>query len=281
MPRDTDSGLPTEQIRLIVSRLKGRFYDDACVDSSGLLHALGRRVRALREARGWSQEDLARKSDRHFTYIGRIERGEQNVTVEVLLEIAGGLETTLQELLASEPHPLLIKWGVSASDIVEAVSRGFRAQVDVKGKLAELMLYRNLRSALSTGSLESIEWPDEDGKPDFVLKTRTGNVIVECKNVRSLGPKSLPNSPIKVELQKTRDSRDGAPTRGYGIGHFDVLSACLFNRTQQWRFLHIACRHLMPRPNDPKRLVIMQTVPGEPSGHWRGEVMEAISDLEK
>ena len=108
------------------------------------MRLLGQRVRRLRIARGWSQEDLAERCQRHFTYIGRVERGEQNVTVQVLSDIASALSVSVADLLAADQPKLLTDWRVVANDIVEAVSRGFRAQVDVKGKLAELMLYREL-----------------------------------------------------------------------------------------------------------------------------------------
>jgi transcriptional regulator with XRE-family HTH domain len=247
------------------------------VDTKELLRRLGSRVRALREQRAWSQEDLARRADRHFTYIGRIERGEQNVTVEVLLEISAALETRPEDLLAEE-HPLLAQWRVTAADVVEAVSHGFRAQVDVKGKLAELMLYRELSNLRQANRIKRVEWHDADGKPDFTLQIGDKTVVVECKNVRSLTPNASPSSPIKVELQKTRNSKDGTPTRGYSVDHFQVLSACLFNRTGQWRFLHIASRQLSRRPNDPQRLLIMQLVPAAAADSWRDNILDAIKD---
>lgn len=250
------------------------------MDTSTLLRIIGQRVRTLREGRGWSQEELARRTGRHFTYLGRIERGEQNVTVEVLLEVAAALGTTPEALLASEPHQLLSEWRVSAADVVEAVSHGFRAQVDVKGKLAELMLFRDLMKLVAEKKIKTVDWPDEDGKPDFILKAGSRKIIVECKNVRSLTPHEPATSPVKVELQKTRNSKDGTPTRGYSVGHFDILSACLFNRTGQWRFLHIASRQLSRRPHDPARLVVMQRVPVEPEGSWRSDIMDAIRDME-
>jgi hypothetical protein len=52
--------------------------------------------------------------------------------------------------LAIDQPKLLVDWKVAATDLVEAVRRGFRAQVDVKGKLAELMLCRELGATLST-----------------------------------------------------------------------------------------------------------------------------------
>lgn len=249
------------------------------METKTLLAALGQRVRTLREGRGWSQEELARRTDRHFTYIGRIERGEQNITVEVLLEVSAALGTRPQALLADEPQALLTEWRGTAEDVVEAVSHGFRAKVDVKGKLAELMLFRDLTGAANRRKITKVDWPDEDGRPDFLLTVGHRKIVVECKNVRSLTPKAPADGPIRVELQKTRNSMDGTPTRGYAVGHFDILSACLFNRIGKWRFLHIASRHLDRRPQDPERLVAMQRVPSQPEGFWRSTIGEAIDDL--
>ena len=247
------------------------------MDTGELLRHLGQRIRDLRERRGWSQEELARRADRHFTYIGRIERGEQNVTVEVLFEVARALDTTPDQLLIVDPPKLLANWGVTANDIVEALSHGFRAQVDIKGKVAELMLYRELSRLRVSGEIDSLEWLDEDGKPDFIVGWQGRRIIVECKNVRSVGA-GASASAMKVELQKTRNSKDGTLTRGYTIAQFDVLSACLFNRTGRWTFLHVASRHLATRPKDPNFLVIMQNVPSAPGGVWRETIKEAIRD---
>jgi transcriptional regulator with XRE-family HTH domain len=155
------------------------------MDTKTLIQHLGQRVRTLRIARGWSQEYLAERCGRHFTYIGRIERGEQNVTVQVLNEVASALSVSIADILAVDQPRLLADWRVAANDVVEAVSRGFRAQVDVKGKLAELMLHRELDSLKKQGEIQAIEWLDEDGRPDFIVKWKGRQVIVECKNVRS------------------------------------------------------------------------------------------------
>jgi transcriptional regulator with XRE-family HTH domain len=53
----------------------------------------------LRHDRGWSQEDLAEASGLHRTYVGGIERGERNCTLEVLACLAEALEVSLSELL--------------------------------------------------------------------------------------------------------------------------------------------------------------------------------------
>lgn len=244
-----------------------------------LLRILGSRIRALREARGWSQEELARRSGRHYTYIGRIERGEQNVTIEVLLEIVRALDTRVSELLDEPQHRLLKDWGVTAMDIVEAVGQGFRAQVDVKGKLAELFLSRELMRLKQAGVFQSVQWLDEDGRFDFLIEINGRVISVECKNVRSLQKGRKPSRGIEVELQKTRNSKDGSNTRSYKADQFDILSVALFNRTRTWNFLHIAVKNLEKLPGDLSRLQIMQNVPAKPEGPWKSTIEEAIADL--
>ena len=59
----------------------------------------GERVRPLRLDRGWSQEELAHRAGKHWTYVGRIERGERNPTLEVIADLAKGLRVRISELI--------------------------------------------------------------------------------------------------------------------------------------------------------------------------------------
>ncbi len=60
---------------------------------------LGRNVRRLREARGWSQEDYADRAGIHRTYVSDIERGKRNPTVTVVEKLAKPLEVSAGSLL--------------------------------------------------------------------------------------------------------------------------------------------------------------------------------------
>ncbi len=51
----------------------------------------GENVRRLRQAKLLSQESFAESCDLHRTYIGSIERGERNVSVENIIKIARAL----------------------------------------------------------------------------------------------------------------------------------------------------------------------------------------------
>lgn len=60
---------------------------------------LGRRIRFYRKERHISQEALAELCNLHPTYIGQLERGEKNATIESLYRISQGLDISLSELL--------------------------------------------------------------------------------------------------------------------------------------------------------------------------------------
>jgi len=59
---------------------------------------LGIRVRQLREKADLSQETLAELSKVHRTYISTIERGQQNISLTVLIRLADALDTSLEGL---------------------------------------------------------------------------------------------------------------------------------------------------------------------------------------
>ena len=52
---------------------------------------IGRRVKRIRAERGLTQKELASKVGIDFTYIGKIERGEQLPSLKILLKIAEAL----------------------------------------------------------------------------------------------------------------------------------------------------------------------------------------------
>lgn len=166
-------------------------------------------------------------------------------------------------------HPLEQRWNTTAWDILCAIEHGFRAQVDVKGKLAEWYLFQKLQELEKKGLVQKLEWPDKDGVPDFSLLFRGRTIRLECKNVRSpRQPEAARGAAAKVELQKTRNSKDGELTRGHRTGEFEVLAACMFNQTGNWEFLFIATRKLAMRPEPfTDFLQIMQRVPLLPEGY--------------
>jgi transcriptional regulator with XRE-family HTH domain len=59
----------------------------------------GKRVKELRQSKGLSQEGLALLADLDRTYIPSIEKGERNVSIEVIQKLSVALGIKISELL--------------------------------------------------------------------------------------------------------------------------------------------------------------------------------------
>lgn len=57
------------------------------------------RLREERKHRGWSQEVLAAKCGLHRTYIGSVERGQRNISIDAIAQIADAMEIQAFNLL--------------------------------------------------------------------------------------------------------------------------------------------------------------------------------------
>ena len=67
---------------------------------------LGRRIRSLRNAKGWTQEKLGVESGISYKFIGEIERGLQNPSFETLVKIAAAIRVALPDLFRFEQESL-------------------------------------------------------------------------------------------------------------------------------------------------------------------------------
>ena len=60
---------------------------------------LGTAIREQRNRVGFSQEKLAEKANLHPNYVGRVERGEEHVSLAALRRIARALKVRVAELV--------------------------------------------------------------------------------------------------------------------------------------------------------------------------------------
>lgn len=61
--------------------------------------AFGDAIRERRTALGLSQEGLAEGVGCHRNYMGRIERGEQNITLDMMVRVAKALKCSIEGLM--------------------------------------------------------------------------------------------------------------------------------------------------------------------------------------
>ena len=86
---------------------------------SDIAKAVGQRIRNYRTKKGLSQEKLAELSGCHPTYIGQLERGEKNATLESIERITAALGISLSKLFekldgqedgGEKDIPLIVLW---------------------------------------------------------------------------------------------------------------------------------------------------------------------------
>lgn len=71
----------------------------ASIDDKKFLRTLGERIRAKREERSLTQQELGDRCELHRTFVGSVERGERNIAILNLRLIAQTLRVSLAELL--------------------------------------------------------------------------------------------------------------------------------------------------------------------------------------
>lgn len=59
----------------------------------------GRKVRQKRYELGLSQEKLAEQADLHPNYVGSVERGERNISLENIIALAKALNCSPKDLM--------------------------------------------------------------------------------------------------------------------------------------------------------------------------------------
>jgi transcriptional regulator with XRE-family HTH domain len=68
------------------------------VSETNVLRLLAERIKALRRAKDWSQEQLAERAAIQRSYLADLERGHRNPSVRTLVKIANALAVPLPTL---------------------------------------------------------------------------------------------------------------------------------------------------------------------------------------
>lgn len=117
-----------------------RVYD---VKDNEVLKLVGARIRLLRKERGLSQEALGEKGGFHFSYIGQVERGEKNISLLNLAQIAEALEVNLIQLFSYVDEKNEV---TSTDNSIQEVVGMLRETTDEKIRLAKNVLKELLKA---------------------------------------------------------------------------------------------------------------------------------------
>lgn len=189
------------------------------------------------------------------------------------------------------PHPLEKEYGLTASELLDAIERRFRAKVTLEGAVAEVHLGKQIRALREDGTILKYEEHDRDGYPDYSIwlpDYPARRIRIECKNVRDSDEAYRKNGAIvayKVETQKTRASKGDPKSRYYSHDQFEILAVCLGKKTHNWRdFMYIESRFLTRHPRCRGKLNVMHKVP-LPSASlvkpWYNDLGKLLSAIER
>ena len=127
--------------------------------------AFGERMRDIRRRKGVAQERLALESGLNRGYVGRVERGEQNISLVNICKIAAALRVPPSDLLQwGEDLPGLRFETGNEQDGVPLAQLG-----DMLGRMSETMLMemgRMLREAFEAGERQGRHGPGNGGRPE-------------------------------------------------------------------------------------------------------------------
>ena len=73
------------------------------IEHASIVQAFARTLRRLRQERGLSQADLAAQSGIHWTYVGRLERGQAAPGIDLVERLSQALNVSVNDLIPAKP----------------------------------------------------------------------------------------------------------------------------------------------------------------------------------
>ncbi len=189
-------------------------------------------------------------------------------------------------------HPVESRYGLTSSELLDAIDTRFRLKAAVEGAVAEVHMERKIKALVGT-VIERYEAHDLDAHADFSiwLPGQKKPFRAECKNIREsskAGGEAYRFKGVdvayKVETQKTRAARGDATSRFYDIDQFEILGVCLGKKTGSWSdMLFINTKDLQRHRDHPRKLAVMQRVPlpGATEGTpWFTDLAKLLSTMQ-
>lgn len=185
-------------------------------------------------------------------------------------------------------HPLEREWNAPAEVILDAIAQsGDLTQRGVKGVIADRAFHR-----IVVPELQHAGWTSNpivgDLAYDADLSRSGSRVTVQVKMQRR--ERGQPKERFAsgephwvVEVQKTRSGQDadGASTRPYAFGNFDILAVNLYASSGDWsHFVYTVANWLLPRTDSANLIAVMQPVAQSPSDRWTRNFDEVVEWLQ-
>ena len=110
---------------------------------SNIAKVVGQRIRNYRTQKGLSQDKLAELSGFHPTYIGQLERGEKNATLESIEKLTSALHISLSTLFEGIDSVSVVTRNIPLEcyELIATKTKGEQEQI--YKILIEMDIYKN------------------------------------------------------------------------------------------------------------------------------------------
>lgn len=171
-------------------------------------------------------------------------------------------------------HWMEKEFGLPARQILDVINGRNRCKIAVRGAIAEAYLIRLLQAMKIEGKITDFEDFDIDGHPDCRVDYRGHAFLVECKNVQK-----GKTGPVTIDFWRTRSPKEKPWERYYQLQEFQVVAACLWNRTGTWDFRFAATADLPRHPEYADRLLNRLEVDLDESERWTADLASLLTRL--
>lgn len=171
---------------------------------------------------------------------------------------------------------ILKPYDIDENSFITSVLKSSSSRFSVEGVISEFHLNRILGKC---ELIVDIEWRMNYSCPDFIITLINGEKIsIECKNLsRKNYSEDSKTTYYRVETQKSRNSKDGSPTRLYDDNLFQILAVCLGKQTGNWKqFYFIDSKNLKKHNNIEGKIATFQRVPLEENEIWIKDIKKII-----
>ena len=114
---------------------------------------IGMRIRQVRKAKGWSQDELAKKCGISMSFLGHIERGTRIMSMETFANICTALEAGADELMWGVANPsdaVLDMWKQPESSHHKKKQAGRNAEAETEdGKSDSYAMYIKIMKSVA------------------------------------------------------------------------------------------------------------------------------------
>jgi len=87
------------------------------LEENDILTVVGNNLKAARMIKGYDQKQVSEDAKIDKDYYGKIERGEQNFTIKILIKLAKILDVTIEELFIQNGNLLSLRFVISEHNI--------------------------------------------------------------------------------------------------------------------------------------------------------------------